>query len=77
MIDLEVLPPGQAVATAVDRPLRMRRGEQVQVQAGLDLTAVWREVSGLSPGGYQFTVVQDRPPRRRMQVTRHLAAASP
>ena len=58
MIDLDVLPPGHAVAAAVDRLLRMRRGEQVELQASLDLTAVWQDVSGFSPAGYQFTVVR-------------------
>jgi uncharacterized protein (DUF2249 family) len=63
-------PGEQAVAAAVDRLLRMRRGEQVEVQSGTDLAPVWREISDLSPGGYRFTVLQDGPARWRMQVTR-------
>ena len=69
-VDLDALPPGQAVAAAVDRLLRMRRGEQVELQSGTGLDAVWREISELSPGGYQFTVLQDGPARWRMQVIR-------
>jgi uncharacterized protein (DUF2249 family) len=68
--DLDVLPAEDAVAAAVDRLLRMRRGEQVELLAGTDLEPVWREISGLSPDGYQFTVLQDGPDRWRMQVTR-------
>lgn len=69
-IDLDALPQSQAVAAAVDRLLRMRRGEQVELLAGTDLGPVWREIGGLCPGGYQFTVLQDGPSRWRMQVTR-------
>ena len=74
VVDLDTLPLGQAVAAAVDRLLRMRRGEQVELQSGADLDPVWREISELSPGGYRFTVLQDGPDRWRMQVTRRLAA---
>ena len=75
VIDLDALPPGQAVAAAVDRLLRMRRGEQVELQAGIDLDPVWREISKLSPDGYQFTVLQDGPDRWRMRVTRRRPAS--
>jgi uncharacterized protein (DUF2249 family) len=70
VIDLDALPAGQAVAAAVDRLLRMHRGEQVELQSGTDLDPVWREVSELSHGGYRFTLLQDGPARWRMQVTR-------
>ena len=56
----------------MDRLLRMRRGGQVELQSGTDLDPVWREISEISPGGYRFTVLQDGPPRWRMQVTRRL-----
>lgn len=71
--DLDALPPGQVVAAAVDRLLRMHPGEQVELQWSRDLNPVWREISGLGPGSYRFTVVQDGPPRWRMRVTRHQA----
>jgi uncharacterized protein (DUF2249 family) len=58
----------------VDRLLRMRRGEQVELESGTDLDPVWREISEFSPDSYQFTVVRDGPPRWRMQVTRRRAA---
>jgi hypothetical protein len=74
VVDLDTLPLGQAVAAAVDRLLRMRRGEQVELRSGADLDQVWREISELSPGGYRFTVLQDGPDRWRMRVTRRLAA---
>ncbi|MGH3296674.1 MAG: hypothetical protein ACRDP7_33260 [Trebonia sp.] len=75
MVDLDALPRGQAVAAAVDRLLRMRRGEHVELRFGSDLDRVWRKLSDLSPDGYQFTVLQDGPDQWRMQVTRRPAAA--
>jgi len=70
VVDLDALPKGQAVAAAADRLLRMRCGEQAELQAGANLDPVWREVSELSPDGYQFVSLQDGPDRWRMQVTR-------
>jgi uncharacterized protein (DUF2249 family) len=73
VVDLDALPKDQAVGAAVDRLLRMRRGEQVELQSGTDLNPVWRAISELSPVGYRFTVVQDGPTRWRMKVTRRQA----
>jgi uncharacterized protein (DUF2249 family) len=74
VVDLDALPPGEAVAAAVDRLLRMRRGEQVELQSGTDLNPVWREINKLSPDGYRFAVLQDGPVRWRMRATRRQAA---
>ena len=63
------------IVAAVDRLLRMRRGEQIELQSGTDLNPVWREISELSPDGYQFTVLEDGPPRWRIQVTRRRTAS--
>ncbi len=70
VVNLDTLPPGRAVAAAVDRLLRMRRGEQVELSSSKALKPVWHEVNALSPDGYRFTAVQDGPPRWRMLVTR-------
>jgi uncharacterized protein (DUF2249 family) len=70
VVDLDALPQGQAVAAAVDRLLRMRRGEQVELQSGTDLSPVWQAMDQLTPGGYWFVSLQDGPDRWRMQVTR-------
>ena len=75
VVDLDALPPGQAVGAAVDRLLRMGRGEQVELRSGTSLDGVWREISELSPGSYQFTMLQDGPARWRVRVTRRQAAA--
>ena len=70
--------PGQAVAVAAaaNRLLRMRHGEQVELQSGMDLTAVWQEMNELSPGGYRFVSLQAGPVRWRMRVTRRQTAGN-
>ena len=73
VIDLDALPPGQAIAAAVDRLLRMRHGEQIELQSGTDLSPVWREIDQISPAGYSFVSMEDGPSRYRMQVTRRQA----
>lgn len=75
VVDLDALPDEEAVDAAVDRLLRMGRGEQVELHSGASLDGVWREISELSPGGYQFTMLQDGPACWRMLVTRRQAAA--
>jgi len=74
VIDLDALPPQEGVRAAVDRLLRMRRGENVELLSGTSLDPVWREISELCPGVYQFTVLQDGPTRWRMRITRRQAA---
>jgi uncharacterized protein (DUF2249 family) len=73
VIDLDALPAGQAVHAAVHRLLRLRPGEQVELQAGTDPHLVWRQLDLLSPGRYRFAYLQDGPDRWRMQVTRRRA----
>jgi len=75
VVALDALPGEAAVDAAVDRLLRMGRGEQVELRSGASLDGVWREISELSPGGYQFTMLQDGPARWRMLVTRRQEAA--
>ena len=70
VIDLDALPPDQAVAAAVDRLLRVRRGEQIELRSGTDISPVWREMDQLSPDQYRFAVLQEGPDRWRMQITR-------
>jgi uncharacterized protein (DUF2249 family)/antitoxin (DNA-binding transcriptional repressor) of toxin-antitoxin stability system len=74
VVDLDALPAGQEVAAAIDRLLRLRLGEQIELQASMDLEPVWRETSRLSPDSYQFVSLQDGPDRWRMQVSRRRLA---
>jgi uncharacterized protein (DUF2249 family) len=73
VVDLDALLPGETLAAAVDRLLRMRRGERIELRASDDLDPVWREVSRLSPGSYGFVSLENGPQRWRMQITRRSA----
>ena len=72
VIDLDALPPSEAVAAAADRLLRLARGEQVELESSTELGPVWREINELMPGGYGFVSLQDGPHRWRMRVARRL-----
>jgi hypothetical protein len=40
VIDLDALPRGQTVAAPADRLLRMRHGEQIELQSSVDLSPI-------------------------------------
>lgn len=71
--DLDALPSGEVTDAAVDRLLRLRRGEQVELHSGRDPAAIWRRMDELCSGGYGFVYLQDGPERWRVQVTRRPA----
>ena len=71
--DLDALPSGEMTDAAVDRLLRLRRGEQVELRSGRDPAAIWRRMDELCSGGYGFVYLQDGPDRWRVQVTRRPA----
>jgi uncharacterized protein (DUF2249 family) len=71
--DLDALPPGEMTDAAVDRLLRLRRGEQAELRCGRDPAAIWRRMDELCSGGYGFVYPQDGPERWQVQVTRRPA----
>jgi uncharacterized protein (DUF2249 family) len=70
VIDLDALPAGQATDAAVDRLLRLGRGERVELRSASDPSPVWRRMDALLPGRYGFAYLQDGPGMWRVQVTR-------
>ncbi|MGI8451662.1 MAG: hemerythrin domain-containing protein [Streptosporangiaceae bacterium] len=70
VVDLDVLPSGQVVGAAVDRLLRLRPGEQVELRSGRDPWPVWQGMDDLCPGRYGFVYLQEGPEHWRLQVTR-------
>lgn len=74
VIDLEALPPEQAVAATTERLLRLRRGEDVELRSGSDPFAVWQRIDELAPLRYGFVYLEDGPDRWRVQVTRRAQA---
>lgn len=76
VVDLDALPPEEVTDAAVDRLMRLRSGEQVELRSARDPEAVWQRIDQLSPGRYGFAYLQDGPARWRVQVTRRPGADS-
>lgn len=70
VIELDALPPDQAVEAAARRLMRLRYDECVEMRSGRDPVLVWQRIDELAPGRYGFTYVEDGPDRWRVQVTR-------
>ena len=70
IIDLDALPPDQAVAAAVQRLLRLGPGEHVELRSASDPLLVWRRTDEVAPRRCRFTYLENGPGRWRVQVTR-------
>ena len=74
VIDLDTLPAGQAagqaVDAAVDRLLRLSRGEHVELRSRSDPYRLWRQVAEFAPGGYSLVYLQEGPEGWAVEVTR-------
>jgi uncharacterized protein (DUF2249 family) len=75
VIDLDTLPAGQLVDAVVDRLVRLRSGERVELHSSRDPYAVWQRMDRACPGDYGFDYLQDGPDRWRVQVTRRPATS--
>lgn len=74
VIDLDALPPEQAVSAIAERLLRLRRGEEVELRSASDPFAVWQRMDELAPRRYGFAYLEDGPDHWRVQVTRRAQA---
>ena len=70
VIDLDTLPPDQAVAAAAQRLLRLDCGEQAELRSSSDPARVWQRLEELAPGRCRFAYLEDGPGRWRLQVPR-------
>jgi uncharacterized protein (DUF2249 family) len=70
VIDVDVLPSDRMVDALVDRLLRMRRGEKVELRSARDLRPLWRRLSWYDPGGYNLVHLLEGPPRWHVVCTR-------
>jgi len=70
VIELDALPPDQAMEAAARRLMRLRRDEHVEIRSGRDPVPVWQRIDELAPGRYGFIYLEDGPDRWRVQVTR-------
>lgn len=70
LIDLDTVPGPQGVDAVLGRLLRLRGGEQVDLQASSDPLPLWRQLAMADPGGYGFCYLEQGPPQWLVQITR-------
>ena len=73
VIDLDALPGETGFDAVLDRLLRMKPGESVELRAGIDLGPMWQRLSRVDPGGYGIALLQNGPTQWRIEVTRRPA----
>jgi uncharacterized protein (DUF2249 family) len=69
VIDLDALPGGPGFDAVLERLVRMKPGETVELRAGMDLGPMWQRLSRADPGGYGIAVLQNGPTQWRVEVT--------
>jgi uncharacterized protein (DUF2249 family) len=70
VIDLDALPPEQAVAAVTERLLQLRRGEDVELRSRSDPFPVWQRMDEVAPLRYGFVYLEDGPDHWQVRVTR-------
>jgi uncharacterized protein (DUF2249 family) len=70
VIDLDRLPGPHGADAALDRLLRLRPGDQVELRATSDPGPLWRRVRRNDSGGWGITTIEQGPPRWRVGITR-------
>jgi uncharacterized protein (DUF2249 family) len=70
VLELDALPAGRLVDAVVDRLVRLRTDERIELRSSTDPYEVWRRMDRVCPGDYGFDYLQDGPDRWHVQVTR-------
>ena len=70
VIDLDRLPGRQGADAAVDRLLRMRVGDEVELRSTADPGPLWRRVWHVDPSGFGVTYLHKGPPQWRVAIVR-------
>jgi uncharacterized protein (DUF2249 family) len=73
VIDLDALPGGPGFDAVLDRLLRMKPGQSLELRAGIDLGPMWQRLSRADPGGYGIALLQNGPAQWRIEVRRRPA----
>ena len=69
VIDLDALPSGPGLDAVLDRLLRMKPGEKLELRAGIDPGPMWQRLARADPGGYGIDLLQNGPRQWRVEVT--------
>lgn len=70
VIDLDALPAAEALSAALDRLVRMRQGDKVELHHSLSLQPLWRELQRRAAGSYGWRYLQEGPEHWRAQISR-------
>lgn len=71
VIDLDKLPGEQGADAVLARLLRLRPGEQVEMQASVDPGPMWQRVIRTDPGAYRINPLERGPSRWRVELVRN------
>jgi uncharacterized protein (DUF2249 family) len=69
VIDLDALPSGPGFDAVLERLVRMKPGETVELRAGIDLGPLWQRLCRAAPGGYGVALLQNGPTHWRVEIT--------
>lgn len=70
VINIDLLPHDQATDLVIDRLLRLRPGQWVEIHSSRNLDLIWLRMDRIDPGGYGFAYLQDGPDHWCAQVKR-------
>jgi uncharacterized protein (DUF2249 family) len=73
VIDLDALPGGPGFDAVLDRLLRMKPGQSLELRAGIDPGPTWQRLSRVDPGGYGIALLQNGPAQWRIEIRRRPA----
>jgi uncharacterized protein (DUF2249 family) len=73
VIDLDRLPGKTGFDAVLDRLVRMRPGDEVELRGGTDPGPIWQRLTRANPGSYGSEALEKGPTRWRLKITRRSA----
>jgi uncharacterized protein (DUF2249 family) len=70
VIDLDCLPGRRGFNAVLDRLLRMRPGDEIELSGGTDPGPIWQRLARANPGSYGSETLENGPTRWRLKITR-------
>jgi uncharacterized protein (DUF2249 family) len=70
VVDMDLLPGRRGAEAVLARVLRLRGGEEVELDSSCDLSPMQSRLSMADPGGYGYIALRRGPPRWRLQIVR-------
>lgn len=70
LVEMDLLPAEEAEQAVVDRLGRLQPGEALELRTSTSFERLWRRIGQAGHRDYGWAVLEDGPPRWRIQVTR-------